>query len=809
MHPLLARQLKRLLDAPAVEIPPAEFDQLWRFLATHQAPPALQKLGRGLADFLARVDSAYSQFDRDLDLRTRSLKLSSQELLAINDELRGTLEAREAAIAQLQSLATRLRHALPGATETGGGSADSLAGLVALISGLIDRQEAHQAELLALHIDLANQKFALDQHAIVSITDLDGRITYANDRFCEITGYSRDEIIGSNHRLIRSDHHPASFFAHLWSTITSGGVWRGEIKNRKKNGDHYWVSATIMPLTAANGKPSQYIAIRTDITERKRAEHELEIAKSAAEAASQAKSDFLANMSHEIRTPMNGIIGMTELALDTDLDPIQRDYLNIVRDSAESLLVILNDILDFSKIEAGKLHIENIPFNLSVTITEALKSLGARAEKKGLRLVCDLPPDLPAQVEGDPGRLRQVLINLCDNAIKFTEHGEITVATALDASEGGQCRIHILVSDTGIGIAKDKQQPIFEAFTQADTSTIRKYGGTGLGLAICSRLVNLMGGRIWVDSTPGQGSTFHFTVTLNCRKNGAMDLGAPPLAIMEGILAASSDNGATPLGFASRHALNGHRRRLSILLVEDHPVNQEFTLRLLRKWGHAVTLAQNGQEAVNLFPTAPWDIVFMDMQMPVMGGIDATRLIRQREPAGRHTPIIAMTANAMSEDRVRCLEAGMDDYLSKPIDIRILHQLIDHCCDRGMAPLPSQRLVDPGSAIQAALAAMDPEILFAIRDVVRAQLLEDMAAASAAHRAADWDSLRGVAHNLKNTLGLLAMGELTEIARQIEASPAATSIDEVDGLARSVDTIVAALDHTARSVGPWGRDSRV
>ena len=738
----------------------------------------------------------YGLKEKDRDKSFKTLALSGEALV---DELRGTLEAREAAIAQLQSLAERLRHTLPGATETQGDAADSLTGLVALISRLIERQEAHQAELLALHTDLANQKFALDQHAIVSITDLNGTITYANDRFCDIAGYNREEILGCTHRLIRSNYHPPAFFADLWGTIQAGKVWRGEVKNRKKNGDDYWVSATIVPLTDPSSQPSQYIALRTDITKRKQAERELEKAKSIAEAASQAKSEFLANMSHEIRTPMSGIIGMTELALDTDLDHIQRDYLNTVRNSANALLVILNDILDFSKIEAGKLQIERIPFNLSETITEALKSIGARAEKKGLRLVRNLAADLPLQVEGDPGRLRQILNNLCDNAIKFTREGVITVTANLDGREEGHCQIHLTVSDTGIGIPQEKQRQVFEAFTQADASTIRKFGGTGLGLAICTRLVSLMDGRIWLDSTPGQGSSFHFTLALKALPNAAAPRDAPRGQDRgTGALPASGGDGARAATGSDRQVLEPHGRGLAILLVEDHAVNQQLAIRLLQKWGHAVTLAQNGQEAVDLFPTAAWDI---DMQMPVMGGIDATRLIRQGEPPGQHTPIIAMTANARGEDRDRCLAAGMDDHLPKPLDIRTMHRLIAQYCHPAALPASDPASTASGSEIQAALAAMDPDMLLALRDVVRTQLLGDMAEAYAAQRGEDWETLHRVAHNLKNTLGLLGMGDLVEIAKQIEAAPADTPTERLDGLAHSVHLIVAAL-HPATGSTP-------
>ncbi len=288
MHPILVRQLKRLFGGPVDAIPTAQIERLSRFLESGEAPATLQTLAGGLADFIARVDGAYLQFDRDLELRSRALKISSAELLAINDELRGALAVRESAIGELQLLAAGLRDKLPGSTDSVDGGADSLTGLIGLIRRLIERQDANQAELLELHTDLANQKFALDQHAIVSSTDLDGNITYANDRFCDISGYSRDEVIGSNHRLIRSDQHPAQYFAQMWATIQAGKVWRGEIKNRNKNGGHYWVNSTIVPLTDASGNLCQYISIRTDITERKLAEEALVLAKEQAETVNRA-----------------------------------------------------------------------------------------------------------------------------------------------------------------------------------------------------------------------------------------------------------------------------------------------------------------------------------------------------------------------------------------------------------------------------------------------------------------------------------------------------------------------------------------
>jgi signal transduction histidine kinase/CheY-like chemotaxis protein len=417
----------------------------------------------------------------------------------------------------------------------------------------------------------------------------------------------------------------------------------------------YWKA----PLTDARGEVTGLVGTILDITEKNRIEQELRDAKRSAEAASQAKSDFLANMSHEIRTPMNGVIGMTDLALELEQSATQREYLRIVKSSAQSLMVILNDVLDFSKIEAGKLDIEAVRFSLVETMEDTLKTLRSRASQKGLILDSVLQPDLPNEVLGDPVRLRQIVTNLCDNAIKFTAQGGVYVQVH-GAPRAGGYELHLSVRDTGIGIPADKQKGVFEAFSQADTSTTRRFGGTGLGLTICARLVELMGGRIWLDSVEGQGSTFHFTLLVQA---------ALPL-------------GTAPAPTASAAAQNA--RSLQVLLVEDHPINQLLATTLLKKWRHNVVLANNGQEAVDLFATQRWDIVLMDMQMPVMGGLEATRLIRAGEPVGQHTPIVAMTANAMDSDRQACLEAGMDDHLAKPFNAVGLQVVLERFTASGL-----------------------------------------------------------------------------------------------------------------------------
>ncbi len=428
----------------------------------------------------------------------------------------------------------------------------------------------------------------------------------------------------------------------------------------------------------------QILGIRSallDITERKRTEEslqryarqlqqnneELAAALAAAREATELKSRFLANMSHEIRTPMNGVLGMAELLVSTSLNAEQREYAEGIQNSAEILLSLLNDVLDLSKIESGKLELECIPFDPFSIVEEVRRTLAVRARAKSLAFTCRRDARLPRLVSGDPVRLRQTLMNLAGNAIKFTEQGEVVVAADLTREEGERAVLRFSVRDTGIGIASGQRERLFDSFVQGDGSTTRKYGGTGLGLAISKQLVELMGGQIAVESAPGRGSLFCFEVSF--KKHAAEQPPAPLPAFQ-----------AADFTLAAGVPPGNHRYR--ILLAEDNPVNQTIALRILQKAGYATDAVASGKHAVEALASSHYDLVLMDVQMPEMDGLEATAQIRRLEGALRHTPVIAMTANAMAGDREKCLAAGMDDYLSKPIQAQQLCQVVRRWVER-------------------------------------------------------------------------------------------------------------------------------
>jgi len=637
----------------------------------------------------------------------------------------------------------------------------------------------------AANKDLAAHKAAMDQHSLVSVTDIRGIITYANDKFCAISGYKREELIGENHRLLNSRSKPKDYWRDMFLKVSKGGYWHDEVCNIAKDGHYYWVDTTIGPLFDNNNKLIGYTSIRTDISHQKEIISSLAEAKKQADVANESKTDFLANMSHEIRTPMNGVIGMTNLLLDTQLNQEQHDFAKTVKNSAESLLTIINDILDFSKVEAGMLDLECLEFDLGQLLHDVGSAIAFRAHEKGLELICPANLIQHQSFKADPGRIRQILNNLIGNAIKFTEQGEVSVYCKVQAQSDKHTQLLFEVTDTGIGLTEEEQNKLFDRFSQADGSTTRKYGGTGLGLSISKQLVELMHGEIGINSNKGEGSTFWFTLKLDTVKSqlpsisfdnlkdqkilvvddnytnrvlleqllsnwqvehtlvasgekaleklieaaeqgnpyhiAILDMQMPKMdgfQLGEAIKADDSISSTNlvmltsqgqrgdvkkskTVGFSGylskpieqtilynsliKVASNNNKEQqlitaysacelsnfnARVLVVEDNAVNQKVAQGLLKKFGLEIELAANGEEALRSLESLPFDLVFMDCQMPVMDGYEASRQIRAEtsKVLNRDVPIIAMTANTMQGDREKCLAAGMSDFIAKPIN---------------------------------------------------------------------------------------------------------------------------------------------
>jgi PAS domain S-box-containing protein len=494
-------------------------------------------------------------------------------------------------------------------------------------------------------------------------TDVRGQVTYLNSRWGEITGMRLADAYGLG---FLKCIHPDDVHAFAAGEVPAGET-SNEFRIRRSTGETIWVRSNQATVGRVGELPEGMVGTLEDVTERNRSARELKAAKEAAEAGSRAKSEFLAAMSHEVRTPMNGIIGMASLLEETELNPEQREYARIMRASAHSLLTILNDILDFSKIEAGKMEIERSPFDLRATVEETAALFRQPFASKGLELTVKIASGLPAQVLGDSGRVQQVMRNLMGNAMKFTEQGRVRVEVAQE-NRDGKSEFRFSVEDTGIGIPQAKVDLIFESFTQADTSTTRRFGGTGLGLAISKRLVTMMGGTMGVSSEPGKGSTFWFILPMvlaaaaEAEQNPERTFDPRETVQEPGIAPAST----VELEFA-------HTR---VLVVEDNAVNQRLAVWMLEKMGCGVDVARDGKEGVEMAMKHRYAAIFMDCQMPEMDGFEATQEIRRRESPDQRCAIVAMTANAMRGDREKCLATGMDDYISKPISKKDLAEAL-------------------------------------------------------------------------------------------------------------------------------------
>ncbi|ANC92747.1 hybrid sensor histidine kinase/response regulator [Azospirillum humicireducens] len=876
MHRLLQSQFKRVLGLQSADAAESVLAELQALAGHAGLSPEAARMLEGLPALFGRIGQSYEQADRDLSRRSRSLQLSSEELADANERLRREAGIQAHAISRLRGAANSLLRAdgrpeLPDSADSS--PTDSLERLSQLMAGMVEERSAAQRAL-------EQQKFALDQHAIVSITDHRGVITYANDKFCQISGFSRDELLGRSHRIVNSGRHPSGFFAEMWRSIMDGQVWHGEICNRTKAGEEYWVAATIVPQLTADGRPHQYIAIRTDITERKRMEAELEDsrrflqsitdsmgegvfsldrngfctflnpeaerllgwsqedlrgiplhdavhykdrqgnpvaredcavlnsvrrgeayrsetdhfirrdgtvfpiaittvplreegrivgsvtvfqditesqrmltalqeseerltvaldasntglwdwnpvsdhayysdrwlgmlgyahgelppsgatwlgllheedrdrvlsmleehiagrlavyevefrmrhrsgdwvwilsagkvterdaagrptritgihkdvtdrkrtedelarAKEDADRANRQKSDFLANMSHEIRTPMNAVIGLSHLMMKTDLTPRQRDYLDKIHASSRSLLGIINDILDFSKVEAGKLTIEAIPFHVGGVLQEVASVVLPKLREKGLELILDLNGEVPGTLVGDPLRLGQVILNLVSNAVKFTERGEVVVTVGGRIGTADDYRLEVEVCDTGIGMSPEQAAALFRPFTQADSSTTRRFGGTGLGLAICRQLVELMGGTVSVESRPGEGSIFRFSI--RCR-----------------VAAGDTADDRLPRDLMDRR----------VLVVDDSDAVRSILTDMLERFGLTVEAVADGLSALRRLEDGqagtrpPVELVVLDWRMPDLDGVETLR--RLRALPGAQPPVVMTTA---------------------------------------------------------------------------------------------------------------------------------------------------------------------
>lgn len=748
--------------------------------------------------------------------------------------------------------------------------------------------------------------------------DREGRIVFVNNRYCESFGQDRESLMGkSDFDLFEPELAEKYLRDDRW-VLQTGLPFHDIEAHQTEDGETIFVEVLKAPVTSSQGRRIGIQGMFWDVTDRKQAEMEMEKAKDMAIAASQAKSDFLANVSHEIRTPLNAVIGMTDLLLDFKTETAQREYLQMIQDSGQSLLTLINDILDFSKIESGKLEIDSEWFDLRDKLGDMLRTLAYKAHSKNVDLICNIDPNTPGPILGDPQRLRQVIVNLVGNSIKFTHQGEITVDVEMLEASADSVELKFRIQDTGIGIAEDKLSQIFEEFVQGDTSTTRQYGGTGLGLAIASSLVGLMDGKLEVTSRVGVGTEFFFVLNFPISRNSSrpvvpiefndipvlimaknesnleslsctleswrmqpycvrdidqaiklakgMSFAKTPIQIVlaetsenrnvdkcDGVLlatemasdkeitdpffislckASSSDlqknldehlrceNLMQPVKYSElQHAIArclepatepasvvqaqqaAFRGPYNILLAEDNPINQKLAVGVLNNHGHKVTVVDNGRKAVELLRRQPFDVVLMDIQMPEMDGIEATCNIREDEADSHHqTPIIAMTAHAMAADRQRCLEAGMDEYISKPFRAKELIALIENLMVNrtgDSTSLPSQQskpltdvFIDWNEAFET--VGGDRKLLKELLDVFLAEkdtMLNQMQTGIAEQ---DLDVLRRVAHSLKGTfshLGVRGLAKTAETIEQLDKSDSERAASLVDELRSGIQQL--------------------
>jgi len=491
--------------------------------------------------------------------------------------------------------------------------------------------------------ELSDLKKAISVTSMVMITDHHGKIIFVNQNLCAASGYAKEELVGQSYEKLNSKFQSEEFYDQIKETILNGNIWKGEVKEISKTGTTYWVDTTIVPLLNSAGKVYKFITIKIDITKIKKAEEKSEKSLALAEKALEIKAEFLSNMSHEIRTPMNAIMGLSDIILQQPLEHSVRDNLKSIKQSADNLLVIINDILDFSKIEAGKVKIENIIFNFIYQLEHIQKTMAFKAEQKNLKFEIIYPENTPRYLMGDPFRLNQVILNLCSNAIKFTQEGSVLIELEILELTKDKSKILFSVIDTGIGIPDERQKQIFESFTQADVNVTRQFGGTGLGLTITKQLIGLMGGQINVESKLGKGSRFYFSLEFEISDQDHSQIHTEEL---------------------QEKSLEG----LNILVMEDNLINQKVISQTLSNWECDFSIVENGFKGLNLLQNNFYNIVLMDLQMPQLDGFETTREIRNGGAGinNLRIPIIALTADAFPETRDKVLKIGMNDLVSKP-----------------------------------------------------------------------------------------------------------------------------------------------
>ena len=611
-------------------------------------------------------------------------------------------------------------------------------------------QQFYTRSLIESHIDA------------LMTTDPVGIITDVNRQMEALTGCTRDELIGAPFKSYFTDPERAE--AAIKLVLSEKKVTDYELTACNRDGKQTVVSYNATTFYDRGRTLQGVFAAARDVTERKRVEAELQQAKAIAESASQTKSDFLASMSHEIRTPMNAIVGIADLLAKTPLSPEQRNYVQIFRRAGDNLLHLVNDILDLSKVEASQLELERTGFSLKDLLEKVREMVVVPADEKGLALVCEIAPDVPTDLVGDPTRLRQVLLNLLGNAIKFTEAGEVALRITPDVDSSVAGALRFTISDTGIGIPDEQLGAVFERFTQADSSTTRKYGGSGLGLTISRRLVELMGGRIWVESSVGKGSVFTFVV---------------PLEIWVG----STRRMPVPVGTGAEAPLAG----LRILLVEDSPDNRTITLAYLRDTPYRVEVAEDGAVAYEKFTAGHYDLVLMDRQMPVMDGLTATRAIRAWEQANHRppTPIVALTAAALKGDQEKCVAAGCTAYLTKPIKQEVLLQAIKE--HSAVAPPPSK---EESGREDTIFVRSNPRLADLIPGFLQNRA-QDVIALLAALDRGDFETVENLGHGMKGAGGSWGFQAITDIGAALEQ---AAQTADTDGSRKWVDELSRYLD---------------